>query len=105
VNAQTATAVGGPVVSPTTGLTYVIRVLADGSTELVVINQDNQEKVILRSGDEVQGFPVTEILHGYHPAQVDPQGRVAFAAEFLTDPKNPQAASSVISCLVVGIPI
>jgi hypothetical protein len=105
VNANTATAVGGPVVSPTTGLTYVIRVLADGSTELVVVNQDNEEKVILRSGDEVQGYPITEILHGYHPAQVDPQGRVAFAAEFLTDPKNPQAAGSVISCLVVGIPI
>ena len=105
VNADTASALGGPVVSPTTGLTYVIRVLADGSTELVVINQDNEEKVILRSGDEVNGYPITEILHGYHPAQVDPQGRLAFAAEFLTDPKNPQAAGSVISCVVVGIPI
>jgi hypothetical protein len=105
VNADSASAMGGPVVSPTTGLTYVIRVLADGSTELVVFSQDGNEKVILRSGDVVQGYPITEILHGYHPAQVDPQGRLAFAAEFLTDPKNPQAAGSVISCLVIGIPI
>lgn len=103
--ANTASALGGPVVSPTTGLTYVIRVLADGSTELVVFNQSQDEKVILRSGDKVQGLPITEILHGYHPAQVDPAGRLAFAAEFLTNPNNPQADSSVVSCLVIGIPI
>lgn len=104
LTANTATAVGGPVVSPTSGLTYVIRVLEDGTTELVVFNQAQEEKVILRSGDEVEGLPTTEILHGYHPAQVDPAGRVAFAAEFLKDPKNPHAEGSVISCLVIGIP-
>lgn len=105
VTAGTASAVGGPVVSPTTGLTYVIRVLEDGSTELVVFNQSQEEKVVLRSGDKVQGLPITEMLHGYHPAQVDPAGRLAFAAEFLTDTNNPQADSSVVSCLVIGIPI
>ncbi|MBV8070142.1 MAG: hypothetical protein JO270_09580, partial [Acidobacteriaceae bacterium] len=106
VNADTATAVGGPVVSPTTGLLYEIRVLSDGSTELVVINQDKEEKVILRSGDEVNGYPITEILHGYHPAQVDPQGRLAFGAEFIIDPKkDPMSPSNVMSCLVVGIPV
>jgi hypothetical protein len=105
VNADTATAVGAPVVSPTTGLTYVIRVLEDGTTELVVFNQSQEEKVILRSGDKVEGLPVTELLHGYHPAQVDPAGRLAFAAELLTNPNNPQAAGSIISCVVIGIPI
>ncbi|MBV8069158.1 MAG: hypothetical protein JO270_04585 [Acidobacteriaceae bacterium] len=105
LTANNATAVGDPVVSPTTGLAYVIRVLEDGTTELVVFNQAQEEKVILRSGDEVEGLATTEILHGYHPAQVDPAGRVAFAAEFLKDPKNPHAEGSVISCLVVGIPV
>jgi hypothetical protein len=107
VNADTATAVGGPVVSPTTGLTYVIRVLADGSTELVVFNQYGDEKVLLRSGDPVNTYPITEILHGYHPAQVDPVGRLAFAAEFVVDPKNKdlQSPSNIKSCLVVGIPV
>jgi hypothetical protein len=106
VNADTASAMGGPVVSPTTGLTYVIRVLADGSTELVVFNQDGNEKVLLRSGDEVNSYPITEILHGYHPAQVDPAGRLAFAAEFIIDPKkDPMSSSNIKSCLVVGIPV
>ncbi len=105
-SADTATAVGGPVVSPTTGLTYVIRVLEDGSTELVVFNQSKEEKVLLRSGDAVNTYPITEILHGYHPAQVDPAGRLAFAAEFIIDPKkDPMSSSNIKSCLVVGIPV
>jgi len=105
LRASTASALGGPVVSSQSGLTYVTRFLADGSTELVVVNESQEEKVILHSGDKVQGLPITEILHGYHPAQVDPAGRLAFAAEFLTNPNNPQAAGSIISCLVIGIPI
>ena len=38
VTANTASALGGPVVSSQTGLTYETRFLADGSTELVVSN-------------------------------------------------------------------
>lgn len=106
VNAPTASAVGGPVVSPTTGLTYETRVLSDGSTELVVFNQGPEEKVILRSGDFVQGYKITEILHGYHPAQVDPAGRLAFAAEFIIkENENPHEPGNIMSCLVIGIPI
>jgi hypothetical protein len=106
VNANTASALGNPVVSPTTGLAYVIRVLADGTTELVVFNQSQEEKVLLRSGDKVDGLPITEMLHGYHPAQVDPAGRLAFAAEFLTNPNaDPMAPGNIASCLVIGIPI
>jgi hypothetical protein len=106
VNATTASAVGGPVVSPTTGLTYETRVLSDGSTQLVVFNQSSEEKVILRSGDYVQGYKTTEILHGYHPAQVDPAGRLAFAAEFLIkENEDPHVPGNIMSCLVIGIPI
>lgn len=93
-----------------TGLTYFTDFLADGSTELLVTNQ-SETKVILRSGAKIagvtiEGLPVTEILHGYHRAQVDSDGRLTFAAEFLkVGAVNPLDPNNIISCLVIDIPI
>ena len=70
------------------------------STELFISN--GTEKVtILRSLDVVQGATITEINHGYHPAQVDVFGRLAFAAEFLKPNGRPD---EIQTSLVIGIP-
>lgn len=104
VGASTASALGAPVVSSQAAITYVAEPLADGSTRLLVSN-GSQNRVILQSGDLIDGFEVTEIHHGYHPAQVDYKGRLAFATEAVkqgNDPKNP---SNIRTCVVIGIPV
>jgi hypothetical protein len=104
VGASTASALGGPVVSSETAITYVAEPLGDGTTRLLVSN-GSETKVILKSGDLIEGVQVTEIHHGYHPAQVDYKGRLAFATEVATpgtDPKNP---SNIATCVVIGIPV
>ena len=104
VGASTATALSAPVVSSQTGITFVAEQLADGTTRLLVSN-GSEKQVILQSGDLIKGLQVTEIHHGYHPAQVDYKGRLAFAAELAmpgTDPKKP---SNIATCVVIGIPV
>jgi hypothetical protein len=104
VGARTARALGGPVVSSESGITYVAEALPDGSTRLLVSN-GSETQVILQSGDLIEGLQVTEIHYGYHPAQVDYKGRLAFAAELAkqgTDPKNP---ANISTCVVIGVPV
>jgi hypothetical protein len=93
-------ALGAPVISSEVPLTYAVQLLDDGVTELFISN--GTEKVtILRSLDVVQGATITEINHGYHPAQVDVFGRLAFAAEFLKPNGRPD---EIQTSLVIGIP-
>jgi hypothetical protein len=90
-------ALGAPVIGSEVPLTYAVQLLDDGTTELFISN--GTEKVtILRSLDVVQGATITEINHGYHPAQVDVFGRLAFAAEFL------KTNGDIETSLVIGIP-
>jgi hypothetical protein len=102
--ASTASALGAPVVSSESGITFVAEQLADGTTRLLVSN-GSETQVILRSGDLIDGLQVTEILHGYHPAQVDYLGRLAFAAEVVTPFKDPNNESNIATCVVIGIPV
>jgi len=98
-------------------LIYGTQVLGYGTTQLFVSDGVNSQ-IVLRSGDRIPGAPgrahegelaISEILFGQHPAQVDAFGRLAFAAEFLLNPSNPQDPnnqdpSNVITALVIGIP-
>ena len=99
-------ALGAPVVSSESKLTYWAEALPDGTTSLFVKDTGtNAIATILRSGDVVEGWKVTEIHHGYHSAQVDTAGRLAFAAEFLKDPTaDPANPKNIYSSIVVGIP-
>jgi hypothetical protein len=91
-------------VSSAVPITYVAELLADGSTQLIVTD-GTTKTVILRSGDQIEGKTVTEINHGYHPAQVDILGRLAFAAEFLKNPNgNQNDPNNIETSLVIGIP-
>ena len=94
-------------------LTYCSEALDDGSTQLFVQNGDDtsSRQVILKSGDILAGgdppvnWKTTEILYGYHPAQADQFGRVAFAGEFLRNANGSQTdPNNVVSALLVGIP-
>ncbi|AXC11915.1 hypothetical protein ACPOL_2599 [Acidisarcina polymorpha] len=97
-------ALSAPVVSTEVGISYVAELLEDGSTQLIVTD-GTTKTVILRSGDLIEGASVTEINHGYHPAQVDVSGRLAFAAEFLKDPNgDPNNEHNIETSLVIGIP-
>ena len=101
---RTVASLGAPVVSTEVQISYVAELLADGSTQLVVTDGATKT-VILRSGDLIEGATVTEINHGYHPAQVDVLGRLAFAAEFLKNPKgDPTNPNNIETSLVIGIP-
>jgi hypothetical protein len=104
VGANTASALGAPVVSSESGITFVAEPLADGSTRLLVSN-GNETKVILKSGDLIEGFQVTEIHHGYHPAQVDYKGRLAFATEVVAPGSDPDNPINIATCVVIGIPV
>ena len=106
-------ALGAPCID-STGLIYGTQVLGDGTTQLFVSDGVNSQ-IVLRSGDRIPGrapegeLAISEILFGQHPAQVDAFGRLAFAAEFLLNPSNPQDPnnqdpSNVITALVIGIP-
>jgi hypothetical protein len=99
-------ALGAPVVSSESKLTYWAEALPDGTTSLFVKDTGtNATATILRSGDTVEGWKITEIHHGYHSAQVDVAGRLAFAAEFLKDPTaDPSNPKNIYSSVVVGIP-
>ena len=99
-------ALGAPVVSSESKLTYWAEALPDGTTSLFVKDTGtNAIATILQSGDMVEGWKVTEIHHGYHSAQVDTAGRLAFAAEFLKDPTaDPANPKNIYSSIVVGIP-
>ncbi len=103
-------AYGSPLLGDN-GSKYVTESLADGSTQLKLIDQSNNEQVLLKSGDRVQGSTasdtkkITEILCGYHPTQVDDFGRLAFVAEFLkSDGANPQDPNNIETALVIAIP-
>jgi hypothetical protein len=101
---RTVGALSAPVVSTEVGISYVAELLEDGSTQLIVTD-GTTKTVILRSGDLIEGAKVTEINHGYHPAQVDVHGRLAFAAEFLKNPNgDPTNPNNIETSLVVGIP-
>jgi hypothetical protein len=103
-------AFGSPMIAGA-GSKYVTENLADGTTQLKLIDESGNAQVLLKSGDRVQGSTasdtktITEILCGYHPTQVDNFGRLAFAAEFLkadgADPNNP---NNIETALVIGIP-
>ncbi len=103
-NIQTASSLSAPVVSSQSAITYEARQLADGTTELLV-SDGTDTRVILRSGDVIDGLQVTEINHGYHPAQVDFAGRIAFSGEFVKAGQNPQNPDAILSCVIVGIPV
>lgn len=98
-------ALSAPVVSSEAGLTYITEILDDGSSQLVVSDNMENSQVILRSGDFVSGSMVTDINQGYHPAQVDVNGRLAFTVELLRDtgldPNNPD---NILTALVIGVP-
>lgn len=104
VGVNTASALGAPVVSSETGITFVAEPLGDGTTRLLVSN-GSQTQVILKSGDLIEGVQVTEIHHGYHPAQVDYKGRLAFATEVAMPGTDPQNPSNIATCVVIGIPV
>src|SRR5215469_1045031 len=104
IGASTASALSAPVVSSETGIMYVAEQLADGTTRLLVSN-GSETSVILQSGDLIQGLQVTEIHHGYHPAQVDYKGRLAFAAEVAMPGADPKKPASIATCVVIGIPV
>jgi hypothetical protein len=104
VGARTASALGGPVVSSETGITYVAEMLPDGTTRLLVSN-GSETREILKSGDIIESFEVTEIHHGYHPAQVDYKGRLAFATEVASPGSNPENPENIATCVVIGLPI
>jgi hypothetical protein len=103
-NVYNVAAFSAPVVSSESQLTYQAEALPDGTTRLFV-DDGSTTVTILRSGDMVEGRKITEIHHGYHSAQVDVAGRLAFAAEFLidstADPTNP---NNIFSSIVIGIP-
>ncbi|MBV9034045.1 MAG: hypothetical protein JO182_06090 [Acidobacteriaceae bacterium] len=101
---QQVGAIGAPVLSSASSLTYYTELMDDGSTQLIVSDGTTQ-KTILKSGDQVEGRQVTEILYGYHSTQVDDAGRLAFAAEFLKNPNgDPTDPNNIVTCLVVGVP-
>jgi hypothetical protein len=97
-------AVNGPVVS-STGLVFDTAFLEDGTTALTV-SDGQTTRVLLGSGDYVEGLMITNILFGCHPRNVDDGSRLAFTAEFLKqaggDPNDP---NNVLTALVVGVPI
>jgi hypothetical protein len=103
--------VNPPVLSDT-GLSYHTETLCDGSSALTVSN-GSESRVLLSSGDLVDGKVLTDIHQGYHPAQVDADGRIVFMAEFYdvapADPSNPDDPlnsdpDNVFTAIVVGIP-
>jgi hypothetical protein len=101
---QSVAAVSAPVVSDA-ALTYDTVLLDDGSSVLTV-SDGLTSQVLLRSGDDVQGLKITEILHGYHPREVDGASRLAFAAEFLKNASaSPTDPNNVLTALVVGVPL
>jgi hypothetical protein len=101
---RSVAALGAPVVSSEVAISYVAELLEDGSTQLVVTDGTTRQ-VILRSGDSIQGSTVTEINHGYHPAQVDVFGRLAFAAEFFKNANgNPNDPTNIETSIIIGIP-
>ena len=103
-NVYDVAAFSAPVVSSQSQLTYQAEALPDGTTRLIV-NDGGTTVTILRSGDLVEGWKITEIHHGYHSAQVDVEGRLAFAAEFLKDPTaDPANPKNIYSSIVIGIP-
>jgi hypothetical protein len=102
---------GVPVLTDT-GLSYHTDTLCDGSSALSV-SDGVSTRVILKSGDTVDGKVLTDIHQGYHPAQVDDAGRLVFMAEFYqvtpSDPFNEddplnQDPDNIITSIVVGIP-
>jgi hypothetical protein len=97
-------AVNAPVVS-STGLVFDTAFLQDGTTALTVSDGETT-RVLLSSGDFVEGLMITNILFGCHPRNVDGGNRLAFTAEFLKqaagDPNDPD---NVLTAMVVGVPI
>ena len=75
---RSVAALSPPALSSSSSLSYYSEALDDGSTQLLVQSGTNKQ-VILKSGDPILGLPTTEILYGYHPAQADQYGRIAFA--------------------------
>lgn len=97
--------IGPPVVSPDC-LTYYVQITENAYTELYVSNGVTTQ-LLLSSLDTIANAsaPITEIMLGYHPKQVDSAGRIVFTAEFLENPNAPLDPSSISTWLVVGIPV
>jgi hypothetical protein len=96
-------AANAPVVS-SNGLVFDTVFLQDGSTALTVYDGQTT-RVLLASGDFVEGQMITNILFGCHPRNVDGSNRLAFVAEFLKQAGgNPNDPNNVLTALVVGIP-
>jgi hypothetical protein len=100
---------GAPCIG-STGLMYGTEMLGDGKSRLFISNGVNS-RIVLRSGvDRIPGrapsgeLTISEILFGQHSTQVDAFGRLAFTAEFLIDPSNPEDSRNVRTALVIGIP-
>jgi len=97
-------AVNAPVIS-SSGLVFDTVFLQDGTTALTV-SDGQTTRVLLSSGDYVEGLMITNILFGCHPRNVDGSDRLAFTAEFLKQAGgNPQDPNNVLTALVVGVPI
>ena len=76
-------AVNAPVIG-STGLVFDTAFLQDGTTALTV-SDGQTTRVLLGSGDFVEGLMITNILFGCHPRNVDGYNRLAFVAEFLKE--------------------
>ena len=101
VNALSSAVIGA------SNLVYYTQNLSDGSTQLIITDPSSSvSQILLQSGDTVaDGAQITEILFGYHPTQIDSQGRLAFAAEFLKNPNgDPNDSNNIESSIVIGIP-
>lgn len=103
-NAVPVRAIGGPVVS-STGLTFHVQFTEDAVNELWVTNGIDH-RLLLSSLDGLRpSGAITEILHGYHPRQVDSAGRMAFTGEFLINPGGDRFdPANIGTAIIVGIP-
>src|SRR5215475_189236 len=104
---------GAPCID-SSGLMYGTELMGDGSTRMFISDGRNSQ-TILESKQLIQGLPnrpfsqklaLSEILFGQHSTQVDPFGRLVFAAEFLKDPdpRRQQDPTNILTGLVIGIP-
>ena len=86
------TAISAPVLGKDLLMYYLL--YTEQALELCVSN-GTERRVILRTGDRIDGQAIANIVHGYHSDQVDKDGRIVFYAEL---EKGGQA-------IVLGIPV
>lgn len=95
--------------SPTDdGSLYAYTIMCEsGDSQLWISNGDpSSDVMVLQSSDEIEdGSQITDILQGYHPTQLDNQGRIAFGAEFLKNKNNsPDDDDNIVASVVIGVP-